>query len=185
MTRIQIRLNNSDPDLQHFILMIEWCREEMLCPQPVPLPDIPHDSQVTFEVSLPIILWTRAVDPHSFSADPDLVFFSQWRIQMRIRSELYKTAVSVKTFTLGRVCFDWHLHQCRHWVSAHIINWFFFKIYKITFINNVHAFFPPGAVSAFQMRIRIQEGNINADPWGSGSTALLWRDIGTIHYREK
>ncbi len=23
----------------------------MLCPQPVPLPDIPHDSQVTFEVS--------------------------------------------------------------------------------------------------------------------------------------
>ena len=38
--------------------MIEWCREEMLCPQPVPLPDIPHDSQVTFEVSLPIILST-------------------------------------------------------------------------------------------------------------------------------
>ena len=128
MTRIQIRLNNSDPDLQHFILMIEWCREEMLCPQPVPLPDIPHDSQVTFEVSLP---WTRAVDPHSFSADPDLVFFSQWRIQMRIRIELYKTAVSVKTFTLGRVCFDWHLHQCRHWVSAHIINWFFFKFIKL------------------------------------------------------
>lgn len=24
--------------------------EEMLCPQPVPLPDIPHDSQVTFEI---------------------------------------------------------------------------------------------------------------------------------------